>query len=74
MSANSHLGDQIAVQIIYYVVVLVLSHDKDLIDDELLLGLLTKVHLLDSHLHAGGRLDGRVNRAGCSKIVKKNTR
>lgn len=38
------------VQVVDYVGVLVFPHDQDLVDDELLLGLLLEIHLLDGHL------------------------
>lgn len=58
-----YLINKIAVEIVDDIVVLVLPHDEDLVDDKLLLGLLAKVHLLDGYLHAGRRLDSRVNGA-----------
>lgn len=38
------------VQVINDVGIFVFPHDQDLIDNELLLGLLLQIHLLDSHL------------------------
>lgn len=38
------------VQVVDYVGVFVFPHHQDLIDDELLLGLLLEIHLLDGHL------------------------
>lgn len=38
------------VQVVDYVGVFVFPHHQDLIDDQLFLGLLLQVHLLDSHL------------------------
>jgi hypothetical protein len=36
------------------------AHDEDFVDDEVLLGLLVEVHLLDSHGEVGADLVGRV--------------
>lgn len=41
------------VQVINNVGILVFPHDQNLIDDELLFGLLLQIHLLDGHLRAG---------------------
>ena len=48
------LPHQVAVEVVDDVWVLVFPHDKDLVDDELLLGLLWQVHGLDGHLPARG--------------------
>lgn len=40
----------VPVQVINDVGILVFPHDQNLIDDELLLGLLLQIHLLDGHL------------------------
>ena len=48
------LSNQVAVEVVDNVWILVFPHDKDLIDDEFLLGLLRQVHGLDGHLSARG--------------------
>lgn len=67
-----YLVDEVAVQVVDDVVVLVLPHHEDLVDDELLLGLLAQVHLLDGHFHAGRRLDRRVHGTRRTKEKKHN--
>lgn len=43
------------VQVVHYVGVFVFPHHQDLIDDQLFLGLLLQVHLLDGHLSKENR-------------------
>lgn len=57
------LAHQIAIQIIDHIRMLVLSHHQDLIDNQFFFRLLRQIHLLDSHFHAGGALNGRVHGA-----------
>ena len=55
------LPHQVAVEVVDDVWVLVFPHDKDLVNDELLLGLLGQVHGLDGHLPARGHLYSNVH-------------
>lgn len=50
------------VQVVDYVGVLVFPHDQDLVDDELLLGLLLQVHLFNGHLLACSDVYGCIYR------------
>jgi hypothetical protein len=47
-----------------------LLHDEDLVDDEILLGLLLKVHLLDGDREVGADLVGRVDSSRSSARVQ----
>ena len=56
--------DKIALHKVHDVLVLAVSHDQNLVDDEVLLGLLLKVHLLDSNALVRATLKGGVDTAG----------
>ena len=55
--------DKVAVEAVDDVVVFVLAHDENLVDDELLLGLLRQVHLFDGDLARCCHLHRDVHRA-----------
>ena len=57
-------ADQVAVDEIDNVLVLAGAHDDDLVEDQLLLGLLLQVHLLDGDAAVGAALVGGVDAAG----------
>lgn len=50
LNVNMTTGETSPVQVIHDIGVLVFPHDQNLIDDQLFLGLLLKVHLFDGHL------------------------
>lgn len=60
------LIDEVTVEVVDNVGILVFPHDKDLVDDEFLLGLLRQVHLFDGHFPTSGHLNSNVNCTRCS--------
>ena len=64
-----HAVYNITVHIIYNGVMVALFHDHNLVDDDLLLDLLSNYHLLDSHHHSRSRIDRLEYRSRCPIVM-----